>query len=78
MAVLTKEDLKRLRGELAKRYDALLSGLVGRELRSAFEGVKGRGSWARPEELTAIDSTDVSLAIADFDSILKEIRKVAK
>lgn len=63
--------------ELKIRYENLMTVLVGRPLKSKFEGVK-HGCWSYPDKLRVVDETKRNLAIADFKSILAEIGRLRK
>lgn len=76
MAVLNKDHHHSLMLELSKRYDALVAALEPRALKSAAEGIKGRGSWINPELKCATegDGLEVRLAVEDFKAILAEVK----
>lgn len=78
MPVLTKEKHKILRRELSTRIDNLVYLFEKRELQAATEGVKGRGHWIAPDTMcsTVGSKTELSVAIADFKTILAEIAKL--
>ena len=64
--------------ELINRYENLKKKFKSRELKSAKEGVKGPGSWLKPESKCATigSSLDLSMAIEDFKTILAESKKL--
>lgn len=76
MPVLNKTRHHDIMLELSKRYDALLAALEPRALKSATEGVNGRGSWINPELKCATegDGLEVRLAVEDFKTILAEVK----
>jgi hypothetical protein len=76
MAITSKEKLKDLIIHLYERYNKLCSVLEGRDLTSNREGCKGRHYWSHPDNMRFIDSTELSLAIEDFSTILKELKKL--
>ena len=78
MAVLTREKLERLRAELAARHSNLQAMLVGRDLKASWEGCKPKYHWPDPDKMRFIDSLEVGLALSDFKSVIKEIKKAAK
>jgi hypothetical protein len=77
MPVLTKAKHANLRRELDTRYYTLTSVFHSRPLNNPREGA-GTGRWADPDSMIATSgtTTDLSLAIADFKSILTEIGKL--
>jgi len=78
MPVLTKKIHEELMTQLINRYDNLKEKFKIRELNSAREGVKGHGSWIKPDNHCATigSSLDLSMAVEDFKTILAEIKKL--
>lgn len=76
MPVLDKDAHHELMTALSSRYDTLMGALQARPLNSSSEGVKGRGSWVRPETKCATEGTamDVRLAVEDFKAVLAEVK----
>ncbi len=76
MPVLKKTEHHALMTALASRYDALVEALESRPLKSASEGVKGRGHWVNPEDRCATKGSemDVRLAVEDFKAVLAEVK----
>ena len=75
MAVINKDTKKRLTAELHTRFNNLCYQLEGRELKSSTEGCK-KGCWRHPETMCSLDSMKLRLATEDFNTILKELRKI--
>jgi len=77
MPVLTRKKHETLCYELENRYENLRHIIRSRLLNNPREGA-GTGRWADPDIMIATSgtTTDLSLAIADFKSILTEIGKL--
>lgn len=77
MPVLTKVKYNELMTQLINRWDNLKYCFVQRELNSPKEGA-ARGHWTNPRAMCATNgtSTELSLAIEDFKTILAEIKKL--
>ncbi len=73
--VITKSRRDSHRTELLTRIRKLLKIIRGRDLISSFEGLS-RGNWNNPHSQCFINRFDLSLAVNDFDNILKEIKKL--
>ena len=78
MPVLAKNIHEKLMLEFINRYQNLRFQFDSRELNSAREGTKGRGSWTKPEKYCATigSSMELSMAVEDFKTILAEIKKL--
>lgn len=61
--------------ELEKRFEKLKTVLTGKSLESDSEGLTV-GRWKHPELRIFIDESERNLAVADFTSILTEIRRL--
>lgn len=73
--VMQREKHRRLMGELSHRFATLNDALEIRDLERPSEGTT-KGSWVKPETMCATKrgSLDLRLAVADFKSILDEIK----
>ena len=78
MPVLLKKTYEQLEAQRRNRIEVLFDALESRPLKSSREGIKGRGSWAEPENFCATKATNSELRIAidDFKTILSELRKL--
>lgn len=79
MPVLSKETHDRLHIEFCDRTNRLRELLKKRELTSPSEGCKTRNScWKHPEKMCATEGSkiELSIAIADFKTILHELSKL--
>ena len=77
MPVMTKDKHNKLKRQLLNRWDELMFQFTARELKSPKEG-SSKGHWMHPETMcsTVGSKVDISLAIADFKTILAEIGKL--
>ena len=77
MPVLIKATHKQYMTQLTERYRELLAAFEPRALLSGREGA-GKGLWANPEAMCATvgASLRLRLAVEDFETILKEIKKL--
>lgn len=75
MAVIPKAKQYKLLKELQSRFTHLEEILEGRDLLNPTEGLK-KGYWPKPDLMTCINTTDLSLAIGDFKTILAELGKI--
>lgn len=77
MPVISKAKACMLMRELDTRYSNLKEYLNTRTLHSNTEGCK-KGFWKSPESMcsTMGNTTEISLAIEDFKSILVELKKL--
>ena len=76
MVGLPKAKRDALRRALNERYSVLLQQLEGKPLSSASDCAGPRKHWTKPEEVVKVDELQLSLAVSDFEAILKEIKKV--
>ncbi len=79
MPVLAKSHHEKLLVELQRRISELMDAFESRELKSNFEGTKGRDtSWVDPDSRCATvgDSLRLNLAVEDFKTILAEIKRL--
>ncbi len=78
MAVLSKEEHKRLEKELYDRFHILLNAFTSRELKSPKEGTLRKGTWRHPDTMCAtVASTDeLKLAVSDFRTILTRLHQL--
>ena len=78
MPVVDKIIQKQLSEELRRRTNRLFEVFECRELNSSSEGVKGRGSWVRPDTKCATigNDLDIRMAVDDFKNILAELKKL--
>lgn len=77
MSVIAKTARDRLLAQLEERYGAVRGVLAGRDLLSPGEGAKRR-PWPHPELLTRIDGSALRLVLGDFETILRELKRIAK
>jgi hypothetical protein len=78
MPVLEKDELRDIKSQLNVRYSTLQTLLDGRDLRSVMEGCPGSSHWVYPERKSATigNSTEIRIAVSDFQTILKEILRL--
>jgi hypothetical protein len=77
MPVLHRDKLDKLRTEFNNRYGRLYDLIIPRCLEDKFDGA-GKGYWRDWEHLRKTEGTklEIDMAIADFETILKELKKL--
>lgn len=79
MPVLSRDKHDRLHQALMDRYINLRDMFEPRDLKHDREGAGGRNArWVQPDKMCGTKGKvdEIALAIADFDAILKEIKKL--
>jgi len=77
MVGLPKVKRDALKKALSERYSALLDQLEGVALLDQHDCAGGKGRfWRNPELVVKVDPLQLSLAVSDFEAILKEIKKL--
>lgn len=78
MAVLDKEEHRRLMRELRGRISVLIDCFESRPLINNREGCQGRAHWIEPDTKCATKGSDSELrmAVDDFKNILAEIKRL--
>ncbi len=78
MAVLSKEEHKRLKRELNDRFRKLSDAFTSREIKNSKEGALRKGTWRHPDTMCAtIASTgELKLAVSDFRTILTRLHQL--
>jgi hypothetical protein len=80
--IIGKKEQAEYKRATSNRFNALLDIFDGTQATdlNRFHGIRGKGEWRRDvlNESLIINSSNLRLAISDLESILKELKQLAK